>query len=119
MARAKQLPLSNKQPITIEEYRQLKRRLLSLHCQYVKLAYSQSDKYRPSTRLARLRKLERRMAELELTLAGCKLDEFEREPDIFDAIGSGVRHLVMAVWHETRHWRQRLLELRSRTKLVG
>lgn len=90
-----------KQRITVEEYQQIKRRLFALRRQYARLLYRLPYGVPSNQQAARLRKLERRMARIELQLAHSELDLPEEEPvtlrDFFYEIGFYLRRAWLMI----------------------
>jgi len=93
-----ELPMVQKRPVTVEEYRKLKQRDLTLRCQYVKLLQSQRKHKNNPEYAKRIRKLEKRIAELELRLAYSELILPEPEPlTLRDILGFTWRHTLSLV----------------------
>jgi hypothetical protein len=97
------LAAAKKHPITAEEYRRLKRRLLTARRNYVVLLNGLQNNSELTDRSAELRKMEQRMARLELRMAQSEL-VFPNEPSrIAEATEDALRKITRT-WKSSITW---------------
>lgn len=93
-----------KKQMSVEEYKQLKRRLFTLRCQYTKLLSAIRDYGETPTRLQRCKKLERRIDKIELTLAQAEIEMPDDGPITFSELAAYAQDAGRKVYAQLDSW---------------